>query len=311
MSKDSLAYFKEHGYCIYKNLINETKITHLLDSYESFKRSGGIYYSQSNHNWRNAIHDTDEHGLLQKSMENFTDLPWAPRLGRFGRDILLSKEINACLCELSDKNLDFCMWQNMLFDKSTGTIDHIDTWYLDTDPMGDLIAAWVALEDIDGKGGEFHVYPGSHLSESTNYEHWKDLDHDQFVKWSDDLRKKYSCKSIHLNKGDVLFWHPRLLHGSSIQKISGHSRKSLTAHYYPVSSNKRVRGLSSDSTTKIFYELASENIKKIKRYGRLPIYANRRRLHLRDSLIGILKYTLNINNHDMMLMGRNDASSTN
>ena len=45
-----------------------------------------------------------------------------------------------------------------VFDRATGTIDHIDTWYLDTEPMGHLIAAWVALEDIDGQG-EFHVYP--------------------------------------------------------------------------------------------------------------------------------------------------------
>ena len=54
------------------------------------------------------------------------------------------------------------MWQNMFFDKSTGTIDHIDTWYLDSDPMGYLFGAWIALEDIDGKGGVFHVYQ-SHI----------------------------------------------------------------------------------------------------------------------------------------------------
>ena len=48
---------------------------------------------------------------------------------------------------------EFVMWQNMLFDKSTGTIDHLDSYYLDTDPIGNLIAIWVALEDINGEGG--------------------------------------------------------------------------------------------------------------------------------------------------------------
>ena len=47
------------------------------------------------------------------------------------------------------------MWQNMFFDKSVGTVDHFDSWYLDTDPPGSLIGAWFALEDIDGKGGTF------------------------------------------------------------------------------------------------------------------------------------------------------------
>jgi phytanoyl-CoA hydroxylase len=309
IAMDARTQYAANGYCIRRGLIGIRKISSLLDSYHSFKRRGGIYYSQSNHNWRNAAFDTDAHGLLEKSMENFTDLPWAPSFGRNGRDILLSEEIHDCLCELSGERQDFCMWQNMLFDKSTGTVDHIDTWYLDTDPMGSLIAAWVALEDIDGKGGEFHVYPGSHISESTDYNCWKDLEHDQFVKWSEELRKDYSRKPIHLNIGDVLFWHPRLLHGSSTQKIQGHSRKSLTAHFYPVSSNKRVRGFSADQTTKIYYERASENKAKIRRYGALPIYANRRRLHFKRSLIGILKYSLNFRNQDMMLMSRRNYES--
>ncbi|MFM1815397.1 MAG: hypothetical protein RLZ98_2092 [Pseudomonadota bacterium] len=298
--------YQANGYYIYKNLISDAKISLLLNSYQSFKQRGGVYYSQSNHNWRNTANDMDEYGLLEKSMENFTDLPWAPNISRHGRDILLSEEMKCCLCELSGKSQEFCMWQNMLFDKSTGTVDHIDTWYLDTDPMGSLIAAWVALEDIDGKGGEFHVYPKSHLSESTSLNCWKDLEHEQFVEWSDQLRKDYSRKPIHLRKGDVLFWHPNLLHGSSSQKHVGHSRKSLTAHYYPVSSNKRIRGFSSDTTTRIYYEPAAENIKKIRRYGALPIYANRRRIHFKQSLIGALKYVLDYKNQDMMLMSITD-----
>ena len=50
----------------------------------------------------------------------------------------------------------------MLFYRSTSILDHLDSWYLDTDPMGSLFGVWIALEDIDGKGGSFHVYPESH-----------------------------------------------------------------------------------------------------------------------------------------------------
>ena len=155
-----------------KGLISSQKISELLETFESFKTSGGIYYSQSNHNWRKTSDDIDDFGLLEKSIESFTDLFWAPRLSMVGKEILLSNEVLKLLQRLSGVENDYCMWQNMLFDKSTGTIDHIDTWYLDTDPMGYLIGAWVALEDIDGKGGEFHVYPGSHLSKSVERENW-------------------------------------------------------------------------------------------------------------------------------------------
>ena len=44
------------------------------------------------------------------------------------------------------------MWQNMLFDKSTRTIDHVDSYYLDKNPSCYLIAAWFDLEDINDKG---------------------------------------------------------------------------------------------------------------------------------------------------------------
>ena len=114
------------------------------------------------------------------------------------------------------------------FDKSTGTIDHIDSWYLDTDPMGHLIAAWIALEDIDGDGGEFHVYPCSHLIEKNVLLLGKIL-----IMISSLLgRKKYKLERILFTLEDVLFWHPSLLHGASNQRVEGHSRKSLV-HYYP------------------------------------------------------------------------------
>ena len=47
----------------------------------------------------------------------------------------------------------------MLFDKSTGTIDHADTWYLDTKPRGKMIAAWIALEDIKNQLEDFLYIP--------------------------------------------------------------------------------------------------------------------------------------------------------
>ena len=37
-----------------------------------------------------------------------------------------------------------------------------------------------------------------------------------------------------LKKGDVLFWHPYLIHGSYNQTNSKFSRKSITAHYHPI-----------------------------------------------------------------------------
>ncbi len=172
--------YETNGYVIFKSLIPEYKIEKVLNALFDFKKANKLYYSQSEHNWRKIKNDLDEYGLLECSFENFTDLPWAKELSKAGRDILQSKEILQCLQKISDYK-EFCMWQNMFFDKSTGTVDHIDTWYLDTDPMGSLIGTWVALEDIDGSGGEFHIFPKSHSSGNLD---WIDKSHDDFVIWS-------------------------------------------------------------------------------------------------------------------------------
>ena len=66
----------------------------------------------------------------------------------------------------------------MFFDKSTATIPHIDSWYLDTLPKGDLLGAWIALEDIRSENGSFYVYPGSHLNDWSGLEGFS---HDQFI----------------------------------------------------------------------------------------------------------------------------------
>ena len=47
------------------------------------------------------------------------------------------------------------MWQNMLFDKSTATVDHIDSWYLDTDLPGHLVGHGLPLRILMGVEDHF------------------------------------------------------------------------------------------------------------------------------------------------------------
>ena len=285
MSKSLRNYYLENGYVIFKSLISNEKIEIILKELKKFKDSNKIYYSQSEHNWRKIKNDLDNNNLLECSFENFTDLPWANSLSKAGRDILQSKEILFALRTLSNYK-EFCMWQNMFFDKSTGTVDHIDTWYLDSDPMGHLFGAWVALEDIDGKGGVFHVYPKSHLSINKS---WKNISHDEFVNWSKVEAQKFQQKPLFLNKGDLLLWHPSLIHGSSLQKDKGFSRKSLTAHYYPINFLRGGGGINSINDKSYKKRLIKQQ-SSMRSYG-YPIMArSSRRAILKFATIGITKF---------------------
>ena len=295
-------YYLENGYILFKNVIPELKIDRLIQEFENFKNKGKVYYSQSHHNWRSCSKDIDKFGLLTCSIENFTHLLWAKKLSNLGLDILLSEEINNFLTLILSQD-KFCMWQNMFFDKSVGTVDHFDSWYLDTDPPGNLIGAWFALEDICGEGGTFHIYPQTHkldFSRSFN------LSHDEFVKFSSEKVRGFEKLELKLAKGDVLFWHPNLIHGSSLQKSEGYSRKSLTAHYYPVNFKKCLggyRGISSSFNAKSYKLQVEEQMKFVSKYSH-KIFTKKFKYSYKDSIKGFIKYLTNYKNSSHWLMNR-------
>ena len=278
-------YFQENGYVIIPNLIKNKFIDNLLFALKEFKKNNSLFYSQSDHNWRRIKNDLDKDSLLSSSFENFTNLIWAKKLSKSGRDILQSEPILQILRELSDEK-NFCMWQNMFFDKSTGTIDHIDTWYLDSDPMGYLFGAWIALEDIDGKGGVFHVYPKSHLSKNNS---WKDTSHKEFINWSKKESLNYEQKPLFLKKGDLLLWHPSLIHGSSLQISEGFSRKSLTAHYYPINFLRGGGGKNSIKDKNYQKKLLNQQ-SSMRSYGYPILTRSSRKEIIKFATIGVTKF---------------------
>ena len=112
-------------------------------------------------------------------------------------------------------------------------------------------------------------------------------------------------KEVLLDKGDVLFWHPLLFHGSSSQKVEGYSRKSLTAHYFPIDYLKGGGGLNTDENTQIYRQKLNYQKKFYRNYG-FPIYATKRR---RDNLIfsikGLLHFILNKNEAHTLMNRKN------
>ena len=118
----------------------------------------------------------------------------------------------------------------MFFDKSTSTKIHQDTWYLDT-LKNNLVGVWIALEDISMDSGPFCLYSNTDKkildTDSLDYDKLEeDINfHKQFPK----AQRFDFCA----NKGDILIWNSKVLHGSLSSKAPQITRKSLTSHYYP------------------------------------------------------------------------------
>lgn len=134
-------------------------------------------------------------------------------------------------------------FQTISFLKGSRQKTHSDFIHMTTEPVGYLIATWVALENISADSGPLHYYPGSH---KLPYILGEDFDHDSnSISVGDDLYGNYEKEIANLiaekklqkeiflpKKGDLLVWHANLLHGGEPVTNENSTRKSLVTHYF-------------------------------------------------------------------------------
>lgn len=226
------SYYQENGYVVFRNLLPLELIDKLLNLYtKQIVPSTYPFFRQSTSKYE--VNQLNEFGYVKQSFLDIHDYGKFPQFSETAKEIYCSDQIVDALKQVTGSD-SFNLMQTMLFDANTETQPHQDWWYLDTVPNGHLIAAWIALEDIDERAGRFYVLPKSNKnpnfhSEKPNLSHSEWLNR---IKEYVDAHQK-DIKAPDLKKGDVLFWNSKTIHGA-LPTIDTHfSRKSLTAHYIP------------------------------------------------------------------------------
>jgi phytanoyl-CoA hydroxylase len=129
--------------------------------------------------------------------------------------------------------------QSMYFEGNSATWEHQDSYYLDSENIGEMAAAWIAVEPIAARAGRFFVCPQSHKIrlkahgiDNNVAEH-----HESYISSVVDEIKsmKLDIRAPVLDKGDVLFWNALTIHGSLDSQDAQHSRSSITCHAIPSS----------------------------------------------------------------------------
>ncbi len=134
-------------------------------------------------------------------------------------------------------------FQTLNFVKGSGQRAHSDSIHMTTYPLGYLIAAWIALEDIHPDSGPLFYYRGSHKlpyllnDDFENYSTRLKLGNKQYSDYEDMteeiLAQNHFSKELFLSKkGDVLIWHANLIHGGMPVVNPSLTRKSMVVHYY-------------------------------------------------------------------------------
>jgi phytanoyl-CoA hydroxylase len=230
-------FYEKNGYVVLRGLIEHSIIDSFMIQYERIKRSHTfVYYSQSIH--RAIRPELNEYGFISESMQDATRLGLFPQFSQAIKQCIYHSAVSDALTAL-DGHERHVSWQDMFFDLSTGTIEHADGWYLDTDPPGSLVGAWFALENIAPQAGTFFLMPGSHRVPPVNRAHY--ADHEEFRKAT--LRfvaeHGFAPLGMPIDKGDVILWHPYLIHGGFSNRDPRCSRKSFTSHFFPYGAKRQ------------------------------------------------------------------------
>jgi|SRR5277367_5812127 len=226
-----MAHYARHGYAVVRNLVPRSNIQALLALY-----AGQIVPSQHRFFRQNTNtyepNKLTQHGYVQQSFLDIHDYAKYAQFSRTAREIFCAPSMMEALRRVTGF-VTFSLMQTMLFDRNTETPGHQDWYYLDTVPVGNLIAAWIALEDIDERAGRFYVLRGSQQHDfgarlaGRTHADWLAV----IGAYIDAHPEDVSAPA--LRAGDVLFWNSRTVHGSSRTLDEAFSRKSLTAHYLP------------------------------------------------------------------------------
>lgn len=231
-------YYEKYGYVIFKGIIDAKvcdQIRHIWD--DEVKPSNKHIYRQATARSERNIKNSK--GWVMNPILNIQSLN--PKYFGFLRDVVVNEilaagKIRTCfqslLCEKPK------IVQSMYFEGNSATWEHQDTYYLDAENLGDMVGAWVALEDISAKAGRFFICPGSHKTklEKQNRETNVADNHAVYIKKIVNVMKDQNMeiRAPLLNTGDVLFWHSRTMHGSlSSEDVT--SRSSITMHAIPSS----------------------------------------------------------------------------
>ena len=265
------AYYKQNGYAVVKGLLPAQVCDEQRRLWESeVKPFDGYIYRQATAKAEKHIFNSN--GWVMNPILNLQSVD-PERFGRFRshatEKVLAAPPLRDVFKTLLGENPKIV--QSMYFEGNSATWEHQDSYYLDSEKVGEMTAAWIAMEDIAATAGRFFICPRSHLIQLDDHSlHNNVVEHHEVYIQSvvEKIRQlQLEIRAPALNKGDVLFWNALTIHGSLDSQDPRHSRSSITCHAIPAS--RRFLSLQSRVTDIPTDELNGTRVFRPKDLGEL------------------------------------------
>lgn len=141
-----------------------------------------------------------------------------------------------------------CAYTSLFFKHGSQQALHRDTPHFCTYPEDSFFGLWTALEDVTEENGPLVYVPGSHrlaIPPAESYVNGigrivrvmtKKNVRAALEKYNSDViaaAQTLPTRKATIKRGDIVIWHPKLVHGGSIISKPGATRYSLVTHCAP------------------------------------------------------------------------------
>jgi len=240
-------FYEENGFLVIPNLVPEDLLDHcqqrFLDLVDGKVNKGGITMMKD-------VSLKDRTGISNERIVNkVQDFLWDDELSKFA---MLPEVLDVVECFTGP---DIRAMHTMLINKPPDSGKktsrhpmHQDLHYFPFRPSNRIVCAWTAMEKVNEQNGCLVVYPGTHKNVGL-------LQHD-YPEWEEGVNKMYhgirgfeeeKKVPLRMNKGDTVFFHPLLIHGSGTNNTN-HFRKAISCHYASADCHYiDVRGTSQEN----------------------------------------------------------------
>ena len=247
------AWFEREGYVVIRGAIPARLCQRVIDAFRVDVLGDRVGFFERHVSGKYERHQYTRAGYMKYPIMNLQDLAARQHAGirRAGLTVLTHPAIQRALAVLNGEP-SRCV-HTMYFDGNQTTWAHRDGHYIDSGVAGQMIGVWVAAEDIHPDAGRFFVLPRSHRIRVPG-EHCDPNSAAYKSRMADFVRDgPLDCVAPLLRQGDLLLWSSGVIHGSLPTIDERWSRRSLTAHYVPVSQPYQwnVRSRKSERSIRI------------------------------------------------------------
>jgi len=235
----AVKYYKDNGYVIFAGCVSQESCSHIRNLWEkNIKPYKGTIYRQTT-------------AKAEKNLFNINNWIMNPVLNLQSLNPNLFSDLRNSIDNKVFSNVSICkalksifgekpkIVQSMYFEGNSATWEHQDSYYLDSEKIGEMSAGWLALEEIKADAGRFFICPGSHKIEHGKQNINNNIadNHDKYIAEIVSIikSKNMKIKAPYMAIGDVLFWNSWTIHGSIDSQNKNFSRSSITMHAIPES----------------------------------------------------------------------------